>query len=91
MLLQTWPSRAFEIAVRERYKDSDRGTRRGGSEESGEDEEEAENIQSLEKQTWLRWVFFLVGTLGPAIKLAAMQGIPWTKAWGMMFLGSFLM
>jgi hypothetical protein len=28
--------------------------------------------------------------LGPAIKCAAMQNVPWTKAWGMMFLASFL-
>jgi hypothetical protein len=40
--------------------------------------------------TWLRWLFFLLGTLGPAIKMCAMRGIPWTQSWGMMFLASFL-
>ncbi|KAH7092253.1 hypothetical protein FB567DRAFT_516851 [Paraphoma chrysanthemicola] len=49
-----------------------------------------EELQSLKKQTWLRWIFFLVGTLGPVVKLAAMQGVPWTKTWGMMFLGAFV-
>ena len=29
--------------------------------------------------------------LGPAIKLTPMQSVPWTKAWGMMFLCSFLL
>lgn len=29
---------------------------------------------------------FLLGTFGPAIKLTAIQGVPWIKAWGMMFL-----
>ncbi|KAH8592558.1 hypothetical protein B0O99DRAFT_743471 [Bisporella sp. PMI_857] len=53
-------------------------------------EDISEGIQNLEKQTLLRWFFFLVGTVAPGIKLASMQGIPWTKAWGMMFLGSFL-
>jgi hypothetical protein len=48
------------------------------------------DLQSLKKQTWLRWIFFLVGTLGPIIKLATMQGVPWTKTWGMMFLGAFV-
>jgi hypothetical protein len=27
---------------------------------------------------------------GPSIKLMAMQGVPWTKAWGAMFLFAFL-
>lgn len=35
-------------------------------------------------------MFFVVGTLGPSIKLIAMQGVPWTKAWGAMFLFAFL-
>jgi len=29
---------------------------------------------------------FLLGTFGPAIKLTAIRGVPWIKAWGMMFL-----
>jgi hypothetical protein len=53
-------------------------------------EDEAEGIQSLEKINVTRWVFLLVGTLGPTVKMAAMEGIPWRKAWGMMYLSSFL-
>lgn len=66
---------ALEAVLRERYKDI---------------EDTSEGLQSLEKQTWLRWVFFMVGTLGPSIKLMAMQGVPWTKVWGAMFLFTFL-
>lgn len=40
--------------------------------------------------TLLRCVYFVIGPLMSAIKLAAMQGAPWTKAYGMMFLVSFL-
>jgi hypothetical protein len=65
----------LEAVLRERYKDT---------------EDASEGLQSLEKQTWLRWVFFIVGTLGPSIKLMAMQGVPWTKVWGGMFLFTFL-
>jgi hypothetical protein len=65
---------ALDITIRERYKDN---------------EDVSEGIQSLEKQTWLRWLFFIVGTLGPSIKLMAMQGVLWTKAWGSMFLFAF--
>jgi hypothetical protein len=32
----------------------------------------------------------LVGTLGQAAKMAVMEGIPWTKVWGVMYLASFL-
>jgi hypothetical protein len=40
--------------------------------------------------TFLRWLFFLMVTLGPAIKLIAMDDVPWSKAWGSMFLCSFM-
>jgi hypothetical protein len=68
-------SEAIAETIRQRYDDI---------------EDDSEGLQSLEKMTVLRWVFFVLGTLGPAIKMAAMQGIPWTKAWGMMYLASFL-
>jgi len=35
-------------------------------------------------------MFFVFGTLGPGIKLLAMEGMPWVKAWGAMFLSSFV-
>ncbi|KAN0114515.1 hypothetical protein V8E51_004059 [Hyaloscypha variabilis] len=68
-------SQVIEITIQERYRDV---------------EDLVEGIQYLEKQTWLRWLWFVLGTLGPAIKLATMQNVPWTKAWGMMFLGAFV-
>jgi hypothetical protein len=52
------------------------------------EEAEAEGIQSLEKMTWLRWTWFILGTLPAAIKLASVKGVPWAQAWGMMFLSS---
>lgn len=39
--------------------------------------------------TWLRWLWFILGTLPPAVKLLAMGGIPWEQAWGLMFLTSW--
>jgi hypothetical protein len=39
---------------------------------------------------WLRWLFFILGTFGPAIKLMVMSGVPYTKGGGAMFLTSFL-
>ncbi|KAN0108826.1 hypothetical protein V8E51_008568 [Hyaloscypha variabilis] len=56
----------------------------------GDDEEDVEGIQAIEKVTFVRWLFFVFGTLGQAIKLMAMDGIFWTKTWGAMFLVSFL-
>jgi hypothetical protein len=61
-----------------------------GEGEMEDEAEEGEGIQALEKMAWLRWLFFLLGTLGPAIKMCAMRGIPWTQGWSMMFLASFL-
>ena len=61
-----------------------------GEGEREDEAEEGEGIQALEKMTWLRWLFFLLGTLGPAIKMCAMRCIPWTQSWGMMFLACFL-
>ena len=55
--------------------------------DSGEGEE---GIQAVENYTFVRWLFFVFGTLGPAIKLMAMEGVPWTRSWGAMFLASYL-
>jgi hypothetical protein len=41
--------------------------------------------------TWLRWLWFFLGTLPPGIKLASMRGVGWTKAWGIMLLASWVM
>jgi len=42
----------------------------------------ADGVQALERQNLFRWIFFLLG----AVKFAALHGIPWTEAFGMMFL-----
>jgi hypothetical protein len=65
--------RALRTTIRERYKDA----------------EEDEDIQSLEIPTQLRWVFSIVGTATLSVKLMAMDGVPWTKTWGVMFLYAF--
>jgi hypothetical protein len=66
---------------------------KGDYEDAGEDVDETkeEGIQAIEKLTWLRWIFFVFGTLGSGIKLMAIEGIPWTKAFGAIFLFSFMM
>ena len=55
-----------------------------------DDDGGGEGIQALERITWLRWLWFLLGTLPPAIKLASMTGVGWAQIWGMMFLGSWV-
>jgi len=70
---------AIRLLVHERFGDVE-----------NEDEDE-EGIHAIEKLTFVRWMFFVFGTLGPGIKLLAMEGVPWTKAWGTMFLVSFMM
>jgi hypothetical protein len=55
-----------------------------------DEDDDVEGIRALGTMTWLRWLFFVFGTLTPAIKLMSFEGTPWTKAWGVMFLFSFL-
>jgi hypothetical protein len=40
--------------------------------------------------TCLRWLWFILGTLPPAIKLMSMSGVRWEQAWGMLFLSSWI-
>jgi hypothetical protein len=40
-------------------------------------------------QTWPRLLFFVIGVLPAAIKLASFSGVPWTQAWGLMFAAFF--
>lgn len=40
--------------------------------------------------TIARWIFFILGSLGPSIKVFTMTGVPWTQAWSTMFLVSFI-
>jgi hypothetical protein len=39
---------------------------------------------------WLRWIFFITGTLPTGHKAGVLEGTPWTKVWGMMVLSSFI-
>lgn len=54
-------------------------------------ETETEGIQTLERMTWLRWLWFILGTLPPAIKLLSMRGVGWAQIWGIMFLSSWIL
>ena len=49
-----------------------------------------EGFQALEKLTFVRWMLFILGTLPQAIKLVFLKGVPWTQAWGVMFLVPFV-
>jgi len=52
-------------------------------------EKEGEAWKAWKFTTPLRWFFFILGPLGPGIKMLSMDGIPWSKIWGLMFLVSF--
>ncbi|KAE8365862.1 hypothetical protein BDV27DRAFT_126149 [Aspergillus caelatus] len=54
------------------------------------EDEPSETIRELEKLTIIRWLGFLIGSLSQALKLTAMQGIPWTRSWGYCYLTSFV-
>lgn len=62
----------------------------GRSDGEGDEDDEGEDIHAIGKMTFLRWLFFVFGGLGPGIKLMAMEGVHWTKAWGVIFLTSFV-
>ena len=48
------------------------------------------SLQKLQENTIFRIAIFLLGALPQIIKLCGLQGLLWTKVWGLMFLGSFL-
>lgn len=53
--------------------------------------EKSETLQTLYDQTWARWVYLMLATLLPAIKLIfGLGGSPWTRIWGVMFLSSII-
>ncbi|KAL4896499.1 hypothetical protein BDV59DRAFT_170798 [Aspergillus ambiguus] len=54
------------------------------------EDELSETVRGLEKLTIVRWLGFFIGSLSQALKLTAMQGIPWTKSWGYCYLTSFV-
>ncbi|KAF2430868.1 hypothetical protein EJ08DRAFT_649416 [Tothia fuscella] len=48
--------------------------------------------QALEHLPFARWIFgFLLGALPAWIKLLSFKGVPWTQAWGCMFLVQFVL
>jgi hypothetical protein len=58
--------------------------------EEGDDINPDDDLARLVSMTWLRWIFFVVATLPMAVKLMVMTGVPWTQAFGTMFLVSFI-
>jgi hypothetical protein len=48
------------------------------------------DLETLLGSTWIRYLMFCLGPLPQAVRLAAFRGTPWTKAFGYMFLVSFL-
>ena len=48
------------------------------------------SLQKLQENALFRVFIFLFGTLPQVIKLCALQGLVWTKVWGLMFFASFL-
>jgi hypothetical protein len=87
LYLTTFPFKdGIRLLIQQRFGKED-------DEDIDEDANESreEGIQAIEKLTWLRWIFFVFGTLGPGIKLMAMGGVPLTKAFGAIFLISFVM
>jgi hypothetical protein len=70
------PSTAARRIARARFRDVD-------------NEAEEESLTSLEKNAPFRIVVFVFGALPQAIKLFASRGIPWLKALGAAYLGSW--
>ena len=52
--------------------------------------EKGESKPGYLSAAWPRWLFFILGGLPPAIKLASLSGVPWTQAWGYFFVSSFV-
>lgn len=73
------PRIACQMAVIERSDSDDIGS---------EGKKGADNLP-LQVRTWPRWIFFVMGPLPAAVKLCSFSGMPWTKAFGIMFVASF--
>jgi hypothetical protein len=71
------PSAAVERIIRRRFQDI-------------ENEAEENSLASLQKNSLFRLCLFTLGVLPQTIKLYAIRGLPWTKVWGSMFFGSFI-
>jgi hypothetical protein len=81
---------AVGVILHERFNSDDDHHQPSSQILAAADDDEVEGVQSLEKKTWLRWLWFILGTLPPTIKLLAMRGVHWEQAWGMMFLSSWI-
>jgi len=71
------PRAALEMIIRCRFQDI-------------ESDAEENSLASLQKNTLFRLCVFAFGALPQFIKLYTMMGLPWTKVWSSMFLGSFV-
>ncbi|KAI9775363.1 MAG: hypothetical protein M1839_001279 [Geoglossum umbratile] len=69
-----WPREAAQLVARYRFQDLD---------------EAADEFASVGRNRYVRLTVFVLGALPQAVKLCAMTGVPWTKAWGAMYLVSF--
>lgn len=76
--------------LRQRFGDDENRSPNLGGPSHTDDSRERECIQDLEKTIWLRWLWFVFGTLPPAIKLLSMNGVPLTQTWALMFLTSWV-
>jgi hypothetical protein len=72
--LRVSPIRALRLLQLERFEDAD----------------EAEGLQKLGSSTFGCWIFAVLGPLPVMIKLASFGGTPWTQAFGMSFMVSFV-
>ncbi|CAG8961780.1 hypothetical protein HYFRA_00006323 [Hymenoscyphus fraxineus] len=79
------------IILHTRFTEIKYTTNQSTTSTNGSNEIETEGIQALERMTWLRWVWFLLGTLPPAIKLLSLNGVGWVQAWGVLFLSSWVL
>jgi hypothetical protein len=49
--------------------------------------EQSEKLQALYDQMWTQWIYLVLATLLPALKLIfGLGGVRWTSIWGAMFL-----
>lgn len=75
-----WKTKEFSKAiirlVRERFADRE--------------EAEGGGWNDLKDNTLIRWIIFAF-SMPQIVKFYAMEGLPWTQAWGTMYLVSFLM
>ena len=81
----------FDEAVEEGKEGTIGNPQNGAGEDIPSEAQGAANVLTEIRQgTFYRWLAFLFGGLLPTIKLVALIGVPTSKAWGLMFSGSFV-